>query len=463
MADQKLEPILQRVRAHAVGHLPFDARTKTNLYVDERIIPAGETIGPRRQKIAAGRPSVLVFADDQPTADFSHPCRYLLYESETGNLHREVAAQFPPYAPSKRDTFKVFHEPVKLESVVVAHRPTFHYRCPIMIPDGNRFALLFSGMSNVRHLNNLEFAYRTLVDDYAFKPENIYVLNYDGTLDSQDGVPASYVADGTPYRMKVTGQGTRTAFESAISDIKGRIKSHDTLFLYTGNHGGWDNVPGSADLCTYPYWDAYHASDLASALSQLPHFRSLLTMMSQCHSGGFNSPILAASTADATSVASSVSEPHSSSVNYDWNYFARDWTSAQAGRDPYNAPLAFNPDTNGDSAIQAEEAFNYAYTLRAAGNDPVFSESSEAGGDVTLGQAYAKVAWWCPIVFKAVEKHYLHLPPEEYQAKLHAAQPQLTRLAMELDQQSNHLQDEYRSKVERIIAHQVTKAASAPR
>ena len=41
--------------------------------------------------------------------------------------------------------------------------------------------ILYSGMSNMRHLNDLEFCYRMLIDRYAFDPKNIYVLNYDGT------------------------------------------------------------------------------------------------------------------------------------------------------------------------------------------------------------------------------------------------------------------------------------------
>jgi hypothetical protein len=458
--DKKFESILQHVRTHTFQQLAFDKRAKTNLYVDERVIPSGETIGPGRQKIVTKRPSILVFADDQPDADFSHPCRYLFYDSESGSLHNEVKAQFPPYAAAKQKTFKVFHEPVKLMPLYVMHRLRPYLRCPILLPDGNRFAILFSGMSNVRHVNNLEFLYRTLVDEYAFKPSNIYVLNYDGTLNSQDGVPPSYVGDTTPFRMTITGEGTRSVFETAVDELKPQMKSHDLLFVYTGNHGGWDYTPGSADLCTYPNWDGYHASDMATKLSELPHFRNLLVMMSQCHSGGFNAPILASSTADATSVAASVSEPNSSSVSYDWNYFARDWTSSQAGHDPYNNALASNSDTNGDSSIQAEEAFDYAYANRAPGNDPIFSESSEAGGDITLGQQYIAFYWWHHIILKALERHFGPLPPEQYFKNVHAVQPQLTKLAMELDMNSNRLQEEYRAKVEKIIERQVREQES---
>ena len=460
MPDQKFESILQTVRTHAFNRLAFDKRSTTNLHLDERIIPAGETIGPRRQQIATRRPSILVFADDQPDKDFSHSCRYLFYDSQTGNFNEEVKAQFPPYVTGKPETLKAFHEPVLLQPKWIIYKKWPVLRVPILLPDGERYAILFSGMSNVRHVNNLEFLYRTLVNEYSFKPANIYALNYDGTLNSQDGVPASWVADGTPFQMKITGQGTRVALDAAIDDVKGRLKAHDLLFLYTGNHGGWDYTPGSADLCTYPNWDGYHAADLAAKLGQLPHIRSLLVMMSQCHSGGFNTPILASSKADATSIAASVSEPNTSSVSYDWNYFARDWTSAQIGHDPYNNSLAYNPDTDGDGVIQAEEAFNYAYVERAPGNDPVFTENSEAGGDITLGQQYVVIYWWRKIVMAAIQKHW-HIPPEEYFNNVHAIEPQLTRLAMELDTQSSRLQEEYRTKVERIVAEQVREKVAA--
>ena len=45
-----------------------------------------------------------------------------------------------------------------------------------------RHAILFSGMSFKRHVNGLEFCYRTLVDQLGFATDAIHVLNYDGSL-----------------------------------------------------------------------------------------------------------------------------------------------------------------------------------------------------------------------------------------------------------------------------------------
>jgi len=59
-----------------------------------------------------------------------------------------------------------------------------------------RYAILFSGMTYTRHLNGLEFCYRTLVDTFAFEHDNIFVLNYDKSLRTVD----EQEADPTPAR-----------------------------------------------------------------------------------------------------------------------------------------------------------------------------------------------------------------------------------------------------------------------
>ena len=98
-----------------------------------------------------------------------------------------MQAQFPPYVKARSATLRAFHEPIQLRTNAVLYHPPFFYHCPIAVPDGQRFAILFSGMSNVRHVNNLEFMYRMLVDDYAFDEANICVLNYDGSLNYRTG------------------------------------------------------------------------------------------------------------------------------------------------------------------------------------------------------------------------------------------------------------------------------------
>jgi len=456
MPAEKNEQMLQRVREHAFSSLSFNRQETTNLHLDEHIYQEGETIGPDFQKIVAYRPSILVFADDDPRANFGHNCRYLLYDATNGEFHREVPARFPPITDVRQpNTLRPFHEPIRLiENPNVFHLyPPIFWRCPIIVPEGTRYAILFSGMSNKRHLNDMEFLYRTLVDIYAFDPHHIYVLTYDGTLNTQDGVQVNWPGDGTAYRIQVTGQGNRAAFEAAIDDLKTKIHSQDSLLIHCNNHGDYDGMPGTSFLCTYPSWGRYYNGDFSNKLAQLPKFRELIVMLEQCNSGGFNASIIAQSPADSTSVASAAIESQSSYVSADgnWDPFARDWIAAQAGHTPFGTALAFNPDTNTNGKIEAEEAFSYANAVKDPRDSPNYSESSAAGGEITLGQEYIIWWWWCLILYDVLAPYRLKLPPPEYYKRLHAVQPELTKLTAELDKTSNRLRKQYAAKVEEVI------------
>lgn len=464
--------VLKRVQGHAFERLTAAQQSTTNLHIDTRIYERNETIGPKFQKIAAPDASILVFADHEPLADFGHRCQYLLYEEKNGRFLKELPARFPPVNNARQmRTLTPFHEPVRLlenPHLFKPFRPK--WRCPILLPEGTRYALLFSGMSNKRYLNCLEFLYRTLLDEYSFDPAHICVLNYDGSLLTQDG-PTNYV-DGTARRIKVTGEGTRAGFEAAINDLKGKLQPKDTLFIHCSNHGDSDTpdngitwIPNTSYLCTYPSWDPYYHTDFSNKLAELPKFRQLTVMLQQCHSGGFNSSILAKSPADATSVAASVQEFENAHITWDgnWSEFSLAWISAQAGHDPFGAALSYDPDTDADGRVQAEEAFNYAYALRDPLDHPVFSETSEAGGDIALGQEYKVWQFWCPLLYHELGKHHATLPLPEYYERLRAIGPALTKLTADLDQTSERLRKEMQPRVEALVKEAFKTGGKAAR
>jgi hypothetical protein len=462
MAGNISQRVLQRVQSHAFEHLSFAQRETTNLHIDMRTYEKGETIGPEFQRIVAPQSSILVFADDEPRANFGHTCRYLLYENKTGEFVQETRARFPPVADAKQTRMlKPFHEPVRLIENPNLFRPFKPiWRCPIIVPEGTRYAILFSGMTNKRHLNDMEFLYRTLVDVYAFNPAHIYVLNYDNSLNTQDGVQAHWPGDGSAYRIQVTGEGNQAGFEAAIDDLKGKLHRLDTVLIHCNNHGDSDTpdggitwIPNTAYLCTYPNWGNYYHTDFSNKLAELPKFRQLIVMLEQCHSGGFNASILTNSPADATSVASAATEFQDSYITADgnWDPFARDWIAAQTGHDPFGGALTYNPDTNGDGKIQAEEAFQYALTVQDPRDSPNFSESSQAGGDIILGQEYRIWWWWCRILYYELEKYHIKLPPPEYYERLHKIEPELTKLTAELDKTSEALRKEMQVRVEALV------------
>src|SRR5215470_11822998 len=93
-----------------------------------------------------------------------------------------------------------------------------------------------------RRLNGLEFCYRTLVDRLGFDPEAIQVLTYDGSLrtfgDPQDVELPLWPGDATPYRLRPSGEGTRSAFQHAVRTLSAKLTEDDQVFINTTGHGG---------------------------------------------------------------------------------------------------------------------------------------------------------------------------------------------------------------------------------
>src|SRR5262245_19497538 len=355
------EALLRKVQDHAVNRLPWSKFKATNLHIHKEEQKQGTVLAAvhPRKGIKLARNSIVVFADDAPQLNWSHPCRYLLYDARTGEPYDEIPDEFPPYLVNTPETFVSFHTPVHLDAgeLLWPVRPLLC--CPYKFPKGERYAILFSGASNNRHTNDLEFLYRTLRHHYGFKAANIICLNYDGTLNYNLGPkPVSkWPGDNTPYQMPVNGPGTKAALDNAIDTIKAKLKPDDFLLIHTNNHGGLAG-PGQAYLCTFS-GPSYFAADFGAKLATLPPHYCLMAMYEQCHSGGFNAPTVANSKAKYTTVASACLEANNSIGGADFDPFARDWIAGMANHMPNGAALAFDPDTNHDGHVSALEAFNY--------------------------------------------------------------------------------------------------------
>jgi hypothetical protein len=381
--------ILRAIQDGAFRRLSANRRATTNLYVLEDIQPAQSEIKAGHQKIPIKQPTAVVFVDDEPMANWSHDCRYLLHDANSGKLYREVKAGFPPYLVNPPETFKAFHTPV------IAYNPLRKLWAldlevaffPWRIRKGNRYAILFSGASNNRHTNDLEFLYRQLVDRFYFNEDNITVLNYDGTINYSGGPKpvTSWPGNGTAYTMPVHGAGTKQALEDAIDALKSKLKQDDLLLIHTNNHGGHNGT--ESYISTYSGAD-YMASDFASKLGELPAFDDLVVMMEQCHSGGFNDVVIEASTATHTTFAAACTEHKSSIGGADFDPFARDWIAAFAGADPYGAALLSNPDYDHSGRISARESFAYADDVHHSYDSPVYSAYGTDAGDQHLHQKW---------------------------------------------------------------------------
>src|SRR6185312_12209914 len=100
--------VKERVRKHALSQLSPKDRKTTNLYFNRYEYERGARIGPRFAPVELKQATVLVFADDDPKANFEHECRYILYDAE-GNWLKDVEASFPPSPLLPGGTLDVLH------------------------------------------------------------------------------------------------------------------------------------------------------------------------------------------------------------------------------------------------------------------------------------------------------------------------------------------------------------------
>jgi hypothetical protein len=435
---------VERIQDDARLRLAFERPEPSNLYIETEVLRRGHTIEAQHQKIEIERDTVVVFADDEPLANWGHECRYLLYEPENGELYKTVTAQFPPSLTEERETFKLFHEPVKFARPEILWPVGWPWwRWPRRFP-GEGYAVLFSGASNNRHTNDLEFLYRVLVNDYGWDEDNIYVLNYDGSIEYSGGPHpvGNWPGDGTAYQMTVNGQGTKSEFENVIDELKGRIGPHDRLLIHTNNHGGRDT---DSYLCTYS-GPSYYPDDFAAKLSELPNFGCLIVMMEQCYAGGFNQRIIDNSPATNTSVASAAIATNTSIGGANFDPFARDWIAAMHKAGPDGSSLSSNPDTNADGRVTSKEAYNYANLVHHPHDTPNYSESSTAGGRCRLG-----TSWWLwPYLYLYLERYWKRPWPEALD-RLDEIQPELIDL-FELDRERHEkLEHEIDERLKQVL------------
>ena len=363
------------------------------LYLDHKVMKKGEIIDIITEQIKFERSTYVVFVDDEPGKNFGHRCHYLLYDAESGEFIKKIPARFPYFLTKTPKTLELIRscstierykrkkkirvklDPAKLSAYLkLAPFPLkFYIR-------GRRYAILFSGASNGRHVNDLEFLYRTLVDVYGYDPADIYILNYDGTLNYNqlpwESAPSDgFAPDGSPWRMdldsRIVGQGTRTDFQKVIDDLRSRIQRWDCLLIHTNNHGGYDYNKNDGFLCAFGD-SRFYATDFAADLATLPKFNTLLVVMEQCHAGSFSQPIMNNSPATNTVFQAAVPWNEGSAGGWPFDPWIEMWISAMAGVHGDGSPLAISPDDNLDSLISAWEAYDYALSI----DNPVMSESS---------------------------------------------------------------------------------------
>jgi len=396
----------RRIIDDAIVALPPARRFDTNLYLDTVPYEAGDVIGPEFQGIRASRRSVLIFADENPLANFGHDCRYLLYDAETQKFLKQERARFPPFRHRAPGTFRPVYQPVRFACACHTLPPPPIYKVladpnvpldqspqPVYKTLNNssaqreRYAILFAGRSDRRHLNQLEYCWRMLTGPYHFEPENVFVLFFDGTRTLPDWESATNWPQENftllpqyddPYQLKIFGTGDQSGFRKACGEIAKSLSKDDLVFIQTSGHG--DAKSGRSYLLQHDE-QRYFVDEFCKDLQLLGDHESLLILMEQCYSVGFIAPLLnaqAAIQAKRLSIACAsqgYSFPASGGL---FNAFGMGWIAGQLGIDPEGN--ATNYDWNSSTFIEAKEAYECALDYKNANDTSARGDSPSGSG-----------------------------------------------------------------------------------
>jgi peptidase C13-like protein len=396
----KLTPVvIARLREFAMAGISPARQQYTNVYYDPNVLERGDSVGPPYARVTVDRPSVLVFIDDVPIANFGHPCRYVFHDPRTGVPLRHVRTLFPPHPLRGLRTLEPLWTPIRRRERRVEPHPAVQRvrmakrkkkkTAAKTAGGGRRFAILYAGDAEEVHVNDFELSYRMLHDVYGYPDGNIFVLIHDGKRSKEGpfydryGNKRMWPPDAKPqdqenFRIPLHGPGTQDAFRDVLALLNSKnLGPNDTLFIHTEGHGGpsdgvSDDTVFLGDIPSDPFDAKYCARDFARDLGTLNPCKSLLVLMNQCYAGGFSQPILMRSRAAVTSVAcaAEVSEIAYGAydLNLDWCDFSLDWMEAQMHEHFDHTSLSSPPQTKPNGSVSALEAFKYAKT-NTEGND----------------------------------------------------------------------------------------------
>jgi len=228
------------------------------------------------------------------------------------------------------------------------------------------YAVLFNGDPNgsdATYLNDLEFIFNTLIDDFAYTKENIIVLSFSGNYYDFDG---DNVSD-------IDYSGTRANIETVFATLKGIVTDGDVVLFYGTDHGS--TLYGD---CSHAALDVYGGGNRIFDTNIAAYFDSLDTadreitkifVFGECYSGGMIPELAALDYPVMVTTATKACDEKSNSwddpgcpdtlVSCDHCAYLFHWTAAFHTFLPDDT-TATKADSNGDGYVSIWEGAKHA-------------------------------------------------------------------------------------------------------
>lgn len=310
--------------------------------------------------------SWFFFIDDNPLANWEHPCRYVFVNVKDGSFEiynetrppkRDGMSCIINYKAKVTDKRKQLFNFTRKDSLTKAAGKS-------AFSQSRNYAVIISGggdkYSNYeRYWNDCSAIYSALTRCYCYKRENIYTLLADGINPDLDRRRIDGSFDSSPLDLDGDGindinySATKNNISHVFDELAEKLTQSDTLFIFTTDHGG-RNYGNSVYLLLWNN-DLLTDTDFAYEVNKV-NAGKIIICMGQCNSGGFidnlqsyNRVITTACRYDELSYAMD---------NLLYDEYIYHWISAVIGENLSGNVV--NADTNFDGKISIYEAFVYA-------------------------------------------------------------------------------------------------------
>ncbi|MCR5269934.1 MAG: hypothetical protein K6D91_02815 [Prevotella sp.] len=362
-----------------------------NVYVFDSVMYANSIVETlSTSEITPNAHSWLFFIDDLPAANWSHPCRYIYVDCNTGRIISHSHSMPPSnillrlLTENQKDSERL---PVDIRKRVKMQSRSIVYNNDLKnYAYNNNYAVIISGGASVgnnyqRYWNDCSSIYSTLINVYGYNKNHIYVIMADGTDSAFDRL-TDQGYDSSPLDLDGDGlddiqyAATRSNIQNVFNQLANTLTTDNNLFVFTMDHG----TKRMSNSCLCLWYDEMLDFEFADLLSTI-HARSLNLCMGQCFSGGFIDDLT-----NEKYVISTACKDNESSYSLNMGFGGYDayvyyWTAAVSGFFP-NGTIA-NADLNNDGFVSMKEAFVFANMMDSTGEHPQLS-STPLGTDSRL-------------------------------------------------------------------------------